>query len=561
MLIVTSQQMKQIDRYTIDELGIPALALMESAGRALAEEVLDWCRHRRGAGAEGSGTSVPVGAGTRPDGSPKRGVRSTSPILEDALISPFDGAQREHWLILVGKGNNGGDGLAAARYLQDAGVRVTLLCAEAADRFSEEAAVQFEAARCSDIPVLEWQDAKQESPQEMDFSPYTGLVDALLGVGASGEPREPYAGLIRAANASGLPIIAADIPSGLNADTGQTAEACIRAVRTVCIAFLKSGLAQYPGAEAAGEVRVRAVGIPRLAAGRIAEPPNAQLVTERTLRETLEIDTSRSRAEDSHKGTYGHVLIIGGSRLMSGAGFMASRAALRIGSGLVTWALPKALLPDIVGHVPELMVAEASDGDTWRRDSAGTLLKLAEKMDVLAVGPGLGRFEGDVEWLRELWTGTDLPLVIDADGLNILADGGFTAQSWGRREQVVLTPHPGEMGRLLGIPTAELQQDRIGAARRYAAEHGVTLVLKGARTVVAAPDGAVFVNTTGHPGMSTGGTGDVLTGTISGLIAQGLSPLQAAAFGVYLHGRAGERAAELREHPASLLAGDVIEAL
>ncbi|NGZ77371.1 NAD(P)H-hydrate dehydratase [Saccharibacillus alkalitolerans] len=551
MLIVTSEQMRRIDRCTIDELGIPASALMESAGRAVAEEVLDFCRGRlHSAGGA-------AGAGTRPDGSPKRGVTSDSPVLEDKLIAPFDGAEREHWLILAGKGNNGGDGLAAARYLQDAGIKVSILCAESPDSFSKEASVQFAAARRSGIPVLE----TPGLPSDADFGPYTGLVDALLGVGASGEPREPYGGLIRAANGSGLPIVAADIPSGLNADTGQTAQACIRAERTVCIAFLKAGLVQYPGAKAAGEVRVRAVGIPRLAASRIDEGPNAHLITEHSLRETLEIDTSRKRAEDSHKGTYGHVLVVGGSRLMSGAGFMASRAALRIGSGLVTWALPSALLPDIVGHVPELMVAEGAQGDGWNRDSAETILKLAEKMDVLAVGPGLGRFEDDTEWLKELWTGSDVPLVIDADGLNILADAGESLKDWGRRENVVLTPHPGEMGRLLGVPTAELQKDRLGAAKAYAAEHGVTLVLKGARTVVASPEGALFVNTTGHPGMSTGGTGDVLTGVVSGLLAQGLSPLQAAAFGVYLHGRAGERAAELREHPASLLASDVIEAL
>ncbi|WP_172256461.1 NAD(P)H-hydrate dehydratase [Saccharibacillus deserti] len=552
MLIVTSQQMQQIDRYTIDELGISPLALIESAGRAVAEEVLELCRERRGV--SGSGRLPEASAGTRPDGASKRGVTSDSPVYEDGLIAPFDGAEQEHWLILTGKGNNGSDGLAAARYLQDAGVNVSILCAESEERFSEQADSQYRAARRSGIPVL-------EVGTVPDFGRFTGLVDALLGVGASGEPREPYAALIRAANDSGLPIVAADVPSGLNADTGQIAKSVIRAARTVCIAFLKAGLVQYPGAGAAGEVRVRAVGIPRLAAGRIAERPNTHLITERSLRDTLKIDVSRRRAEDSHKGTYGHVLVVGGSRLMSGAGFMASRAALRIGSGLVTWALPQALLPDIVGHVPELMVAEASEGDGWQRSSAAAILKLASKMDVLAVGPGLGRFDGDIEWLRELWTGSDVPLVLDADGLNILADAGEDVKRWGRRENVVLTPHPGEMGRLLGVPTAELQQDRLGAARTYAADYGVTLVLKGARTVVASPDGAVFVNTTGHPGMSAGGTGDVLTGAISGLIAQGLTLLQAAAFGVYLHGRAGERAAELREHPASLLAGDVIEAL
>ncbi|MEJ8304861.1 NAD(P)H-hydrate dehydratase [Saccharibacillus sacchari] len=554
MLIVTPQQMKRIDRYTIEELGIPSLSLMESAGRAIAEEVLDFIRERSAVSVTGN-----RGAGTRPDGSAKRGVTSTAPVLADTLIAPFDGAEREHWLILTGKGNNGGDGLVAARYLQDAGVKVSVLCAESPERFSGEASAQLESVRRSGIPVRPASEPGDLA--KLDFTAYTGLVDALLGIGASGEPREPYAGLIRAANDSGLPIIAADIPSGLDASTGQTAQVCIRAERTVCIAFLKTGLVQYPGAKTAGEVRVRAVGIPQLAASRIEDPPNAYLITERSLRGVLNIDLSRDREEDSHKGTYGHALVVGGSRLMSGAGLMASRAALRIGTGLVTWALPAALLPSVVGHVPELMVAEATAGDSWNRDSADTVLKLAEKMSVMSIGPGLGRFDGDTQWLKKLWTESDVPLVIDADGLNMLADAGDFIAAWGRRPNVVLTPHPGEMGRLLGVPTAELQQDRIEAARKYAVRHGVTLVLKGARTVVASPEGAVFINTTGHPGMSTGGTGDVLTGVISGLIAQKLNPIQAAAFGVYLHGRAGERAAERREHPASLLAGDVIDSL
>ncbi|CAM4123381.1 NAD(P)H-hydrate dehydratase [Saccharibacillus endophyticus] len=554
MLIVTPKQMKSIDRYTIEELGIPSLSLMESAGRAIAEEVLDLIRQRRDLPVTGN-----RGAGTRPDGSAKRGVTSASPVLNDPLIAPFEGAEREHWLILAGKGNNGGDGLVAARYLQDAGVQVSVLCAENPERFSEEAAAQLESVRRSSIPVQTVPDSGEVS--NIDFASYTGLVDALLGIGTSGEPREPYASLIQAANDSGLPTIAADIPSGLDAKTGQTAEACIRAERTVCIAFLKTGLAQYPGAKAAGEVRVRAVGIPQLAASRIEDSPNTYLITEQSLRGVLNIDTSRNREEDSHKGTYGHALIVGGSRLMSGAGLMSSRAALRIGTGLVTWALPAALLPSVVGHVPELMVAEATAGDAWTRDSADTVLKLAEKLGVLAVGPGLGRFDGDTEWLKRLWTESDVPLVIDADGLNMLADAGDFIADWGRRDNVVLTPHPGEMGRLLGMPTADLQKDRIEAARKYAKLHNVTLVLKGARTVVASPDGVAFINTTGHPGMSTGGTGDVLTGVISGLIAQKLTPIQAAAFGVYLHGRAGEHAAERREHPASLLAGDVIDSL
>ncbi|WP_046213719.1 bifunctional ADP-dependent NAD(P)H-hydrate dehydratase/NAD(P)H-hydrate epimerase [Paenibacillus wulumuqiensis] len=569
MYIVTAQQMRDLDQYTIEQLGIPAMSLMESAGKAIAEEVIAWCGGHQDAQAD-----VPRGRALTNEG----GIRSDEKAIP--------GRSRQHWLVLVGKGNNGGDGLVAARYLADAGLAVTLLYAGDPQELTGDAAAQRDAAQRSGIPHLIWNDEWNLQPQSGNneqktiptspaaanaeptgqspnhWTAYSGIIDALLGTGSQGEPREPYASIIRSANASGKPIIAADIPSGLNADTGEVAENCIRAKVTVCLAFLKQGLTQYPGAGAAGEVVVRSIGIPR-AAARQAEL-RTHLITDDVLRDVLQIDTSRARAIDGHKGTYGHVMVVGGSMNMSGAGLMASRSALRIGSGLVTWALPEQLMKHMVGHVPELMMAPASqdpDGQ-WTADTAHTIMKQAAKADVLAIGPGLGRFEKDGEWLHTLWKETEQPWVLDADGLNILSEADGLSRWPHRKADTVLTPHPGEMARLAGVSTADIQRDRIGIAREFARKHGVVLVLKGARTIVASPHGDILVNTTGHPGMATGGSGDVLTGVISGLMAQGWSGWQAAAFGVHLHGHAGEEAARKRSgNPASLLAGDIIESL
>ncbi|KAE8560759.1 MULTISPECIES: NAD(P)H-hydrate dehydratase [Paenibacillus] len=548
MYMVTAEQMRQLDRYTIDKLGIPALILMENAGRAIADEVLKLCAERRE-----TSDGINVVTHTGPGDVPRHGgvIRTDS-----SSGGQYDVRERAHWYILVGKGNNGGDGLVAARHLTDAGLRVTVVYAEPPAKLRGEAAAQRDIIAALDIPVILY------GRDNLDLRGASGIVDALLGTGTQGPPREPYASLIREANASGAPIVSVDVPSGLDADTGALHEPCIHARVTVCLAYLKCGLAQYPGAGNAGDVVVRYIGIPPgLARERGVQ---LRLLTSDTLRDALDVDVSRSRVPDGHKGTYGHVLVAGGSLRMSGAGLLAARAALRIGSGLVTWAVPEALLPRVIGAAPELMLAAAatgSDGE-WNADSADELLELAQTRDVLAVGPGLGRFAGDTGWLRRLWEEYSGPLVLDADALNILASAGPELDAWKSRDAaIVLTPHPGEMARLLGISTGEVQRDRITHAREYARTRGVTLVLKGARTVIACPDGTTYVNTTGHAGMATGGAGDVLTGIIAGLLAQGLNASQAAAFGVYLHGAAGELAARHRQHPASVVAGDIIEAL
>mgnify|MGYP001229636830 CR=1 FL=1 len=518
MYLVTSEEMRRIDRHAIDEIGIPSMVLMENAGRAVAEEIAKLSSADRSSG------------GKRPP----------------------------RWLVLAGKGKNGGDGLVCARHLTERGFEIGVVYA------ADPKTLTGEAARQRDIALKIGFTLEPYAPGTIDWARWDGVVDALVGTGASGAPREPSAALIREANASGLPIVAVDVPSGLDADTGETAEPCIRATLTVALAWPKRGLFAYPGAEAAGRVVVRSIGIPERSA-RSADV-RAFVATEQAMADRLGVRLPVRRREDSHKGTYGHVLVAAGSRGMTGAGWLCAKAALRAGCGLATWAVPSALATESAGRLPEAMTAGIPDEGSgeWGRTRASDLAARAEGKQAVVVGPGFGRWTGDSDWLRELWGAVGAPLVLDADALNMLADpmgsGGFAA--WPARNQpAVLTPHPGEMARLCGLSVPEVQRDRIGLAAKFAARHGVVLVLKGARTVIAAPNGNAWVNATGNPGMATGGSGDALAGIIGGLLAQRFDAETAAVLGVYLHGAAGDRAASSRHSPGSLIAGDIIEAL
>ncbi len=534
MILVTTEEMRRMDRHMIDTIGIPARVLMENAGSRVADEAIRMAREAVDDDGDGADIRQDRFVGHRRNGGT---------------------AARRRWLILAGKGNNGGDGLVAARHLLEAGFRVTVVYAAPEQELGEDAAFQSQIAARLAIPSFVY----GEKP--IRWERYDGIIDALLGTGTTGAPREPYASMIREANASGLPILAVDIPSGLDADTGEVNEPCIRAARTVALAALKRGLAVYPGAAAAGDIAVRPIGIPPALADSFGI--RTYLLDETELRDRLQVALHTRRPPDSHKGTYGHALVIGGSAAMSGAGLLCAKAALRSGCGLATWAVPASLRQPLLGRLPEAMLQGIADGGRgdWAATRPERLLELLDGKAAAVIGPGMGRFPGDSLWLRSLWEHAACPLVLDADALNMIADDGGFAQ-WGRsRETAILTPHPGEMARLAAVPAHEVQRDRIGLARRYAVQHGVTLVLKGARTVVAAPDGAVFVNTTGNPGMATGGTGDVLAGVIGGLRAQGHGAAQAAALGAYLHGAAGDRAAAGRASSGSLLAGDIVEEL
>lgn len=519
MILVTSAEMRAIDRYAIDEIGIPALVLMENAGRAVAEEVI------------------------RLESRRQRGRK--------------DETRAPRWLVLVGKGNNGGDGIVAARHLMESGYAVHLLYATPPDDWQGEVAVQRDLAARIGI-----RSSVYEPGMRIHWEEWDGIIDALLGTDASGPPREPYASLIREACASGLPIVAVDLPSGLNADTGETADPCIRATVTAALGLMKRGLILYPGAEMAGEVVVRPIGIPEAAVKQ--QQVRTFILNEALLAQRFGAATPPIREADTHKGTYGHVLIAAGSKTMSGAGWLCSKAALRSGAGLVTWAVPELLSLPLAGTLPEVMISGLPDGGSGQWSSIGpqALVEMTARKQAMVIGPGMGRWAGDTAWLRTLWESIELPLVLDADALNMMADSDEPLASWPkRRHPTILTPHPGEMARLCRISTEEVQRGRIELARRFAEQHEVILVLKGARTVVAAPDGSVYVNTAGNPGMATGGSGDVLAGMIGGLLAQGWDGTAAAAVGVYWHASAGDRAAAMRDSEASLTAGDIIDAL
>jgi NAD(P)H-hydrate epimerase len=352
-------------------------------------------------------------------------------------------------------------------------------------------------------------------------------------------------------NASGRPIVAVDIPTGIDADTGAVMGAAVLADLTVTMALLKRGLVLYPGALFAGTIRVADIGIP-------SEVVEKEKITVHLLDRGYAWGILRHRYPDTHKGDYGHLMVLAGSLGKAGAAVLAARGALRTGAGLVSVAVPNSLVPIVQQQIVEAMCvpsAESIDG-TLGIGAEGELLKAAEKMSACAIGPGLSTHYETVQVVRNLIQRLAIPMVIDADGLNAIAGSVNILKKV--KAPVVLTPHPGEMGRLTGLSSADVQKDRIKIASEFAVKHKVTLVLKGAGTVVAGPDGEVFINSTGNPGMATGGTGDALTGMIGSLLAQEYPAVQAACLGVYLHGLAGDLAAK-EKGEMGMIAGDLIE--
>ncbi len=450
--------------------------------------------------------------------------------------------------LICGKGNNGGDGLALARRLRIRGVpvRVALLAPYASLR--GEAKVNLAILRKTDVEIVPNASAQSISSL-VEWSDI--VVDAMLGVGLSSSLRGTYAFAAELLNAAGRPVVAVDVPTGINSDTGEVMGSAVRSDLTVTMALPKRGIMLFPGASYAGEVRVADIGMPF----EVIEKENIKV-------SLLDADSvwgvMADRLRDAHKGDLGHLLVIGGSLGKAGAAVMTARSALRSGVGLVTVAAPSSIVPLIQQQSTEAMcfpAAESIDG-TIGMGADEELAKAANGRDACAIGPGLTTHYETVQVVRALVSNIRVPMVIDADGLNALAGSPDLLKR--AKAPVVVTPHPGEMARLLGIRAAEVQQDRIGIAQDFARANGVTLVLKGAGTVVATPSGDVFVNTTGNPGMATGGTGDALTGIIGSLLAQGYGPSWAACLGVYLHGRAGDLAAG-EKGESGMIAGDLIE--
>ena len=530
MKIVTSAEMREIDRVTSERFGVPSLTLMENAGSAVAEFAL---------------ASYP---------------------------------RAKNFGVICGKGNNGGDGFVVARKLHEAGKEVRVLLLADEQELRGDAAANYEriqnphrskttkepalslskggapssSNKLSTAVALAGSIDQLTSDEANNVFESDVLVDAILGSGFRPPVHGLYAAAIEKINASTAPVIAVDIPSGADADVwGDQSGAIARA--EAIVTFTAPRPAHVFGNLTAGPIVVAPIGSPEEA---IQSSLNLNVITPKDIASLI-----GPRPRDSNKGMYGHVLVVGGSLGKAGAAAMAGFSALRVGAGLVTVATARSVLPTIAGFHPELMTEplEETEVGSIALRSMGTLHELAAHKTVAAIGPGISRHQETANVVRILLSSEKLPIVLDADGLNAYEKRPKDLAGDGRT--LVLTPHPGEMARLTGLSVKEIQRDRVNVARKFAEEHGVILVLKGDRTVVSAPDGQAWINTTGNPGMATGGTGDILTGMVAGLVAQHPQrAFEAVLCAVHMHGLAGDVAVESTgEQP--LVATDLVRTL
>lgn len=458
-----------------------------------------------------------------------------------------------HVVILCGKGNNGGDGFVAARHLTAWGAKVCVVLIQGEPQ-TDLAGQAFRQMDLQKIPVLDW----NKEPEVVKAQIYGAdfVVDAMYGIGFRGSLPETLFPLLDAAETSGAFILALDLPSGVSCDTGEVPGRCVRAAETVSFTAPKPAHLIQPGRSFCGKVTVVPVGISQ----QLIEEAEISLfgIEEKDL-----VPLFREREQNTNKGSYGTLLSVCGSVGMAGAAMLAARAALRSGVGLVNMALPKELYPVVSGALPEpvyTLLEHSAHGDGITEESAALLNQRMLGVSAVLLGCGLGTSAFARSLLRRVAACSSVPLVIDADGINLLAENIDILKTV--RVPVVLTPHPGEMARLLSISVEQVQAQRLHYAKRFARESGAIVVLKGSGTIVAAPDdrGRVFVNTTGNPGMAKGGSGDVLAGMIASFAAQGIPSYWAAIFGVFLHGLAGDRCAK-RFSQRGMLPSDLIEEL
>ncbi|MDQ7788126.1 MAG: NAD(P)H-hydrate dehydratase [Thermodesulfovibrionales bacterium] len=505
MKVVTAAEMRDIDRKTIKETGIPGFVLIERAGLAVV-----------------------------------------------AMLKERFGRRRV--IVLSGRGNNGADGMVAARALHNEGWDVKVFLSGRYESLRGDALQQYSIARKCGVSIEPLE--KFLMHHSLILNKPSLIIDALLGTGLDKNIGDELSDVIEVTNNSAMPVISIDIPTGISSDTGQIMGNAVLADYTLTFGLPKRGHFLYPGAEYTGKLFIENIGFPEHA-----------LRTDKIATDLIEKKAATvlvpERPEYSHKGTYGHVLVIAGSRGKTGAALMAAKACLRTGAGLVTLGVPASLAGVFQSRVTEemtLLLADKGDGTLSRKASKQILDFVHEKADVLAIGPGLGVSDETEQLVVSLIENAGVPMVIDADGINSLK--GRKPAFSKARSPVILTPHPGEMARLLSgrkdVSVKRVEEDRIGIAQFFARKTGTYLVLKGVPTLTAAPDGKVFLNSTGNPGMASGGTGDVLTGMISGLVGQKISPLHACVLGVYLHGLAADIAA-LEKGPHSLIATDIIE--
>lgn len=492
MYLVTADEMQTLDRETITDFGIPGQVLMENAGRGAVE----------------------------------------------MLLREFPDIRTQTVLVLAGRGNNGGDGFVIARYLMEKQISTTVVLLAREENVDGDARANLVLLKklmdqAGTGTLLIVPDLETFQTLQQDILRHDIIVDGILGTGLKSEVRGFFREVITAVNHSGKPVFSIDIPSGLHSDTGKPCGASIKARATATFGFAKTGHILYPGSELTGTLDIIDIGIPDFIARRhnlshhLMEPADIARLF-------------RPRAPETHKGTYGHLLVVAGSPGKTGAAALASNAAVSCGTGLVTLAVPASLNPVMEPQVTEPMTVPLPEEEPgYLSDRALKAVKdVMEEKQCIALGPGIGTQPQTRAFVKALILDSHLPMVLDADGLNCIADDTDILKK--KRCSMILTPHPGEMARLCGVTTAAIQSDRIAHARSFARTFNVILVLKGSKSLVALPDGTIRICPTGNPGMAAGGMGDVLTGFIAGFAAQGFQPEDAAAAGVYLHGRCGD---------------------
>ena len=497
MFLSNAEQIRDADQVMIQEMDFPGILLMEEAGKRATEK----------------------------------------------LVELYPG--KKDFIIIAGPGNNGGDGWVIARYLHLWGKHVQVYCSYDPLMLQGDARINFDIVRHLPIAYGIWN--PQHSDRMLDEGNPPVLVDALLGTGIRETLRDPIATMLSYWREKSLPVVAIDLPSGLSADTGAMINKVLPAEHTLTFQLPKICHHVYPAAGMCGEVHVLDIGI--------WQPVIERLAIQRwVLDDSFVRDVYIPRTSNTHKGTYGHALVIGGSYSMSGAVAMTAEAVMRSGAGLCTVLCPTGCSNTLMVRTPELMSVEG-EGPFFSVEDVASFLELLPGKDVVIIGPGMRQEPATLEFLERILEEIEVPIVLDADALNLLAqiDNYESFLS----PETVLTPHPGEMQRLIGDP---VQEQRLEFAEQFAQETASILVLKGAGTLIALPDGRTYVNPSGNPGMATGGSGDVLTGVIGGLIAQGYAPDVAASLGVYLHGITGDHLA-IRGGMEGILASDIAKNL
>lgn len=508
MKLAHAEQMRQLDREASKTFGIPEIVLMENAGIGTVQ----------------------------------------------AIMESYGDLAGRSILIVSGQGNNGGDGLVIARHiLQRGGFPFVFLMADAI-KIKGAAAVNLKIVNNLKIPL--YTITGDESLQTLqNLLPECDLIiDAIFGIGLKRDVKNQFAAAIALINQASIPVVSVDISSGLDSDTGMPRGICVNANMTVTYGLAKPGHFTGIGPEISGALVVVDIGIPPI----VLEQAALQI---EVLENHAVSQLIRNRPIASHKGDYGHLLVLAGSRGKTGAALLSARAALRAGAGLVTICTPSDLnqiYETALAEAMTLPLASSGNGFADNADYEEISSALAAK-EALVIGPGLGQHESTGQLVTRLYQEQRKPMVVDADALNFLAND--SAQLGKAKGVRILTPHPGEMARLLGKPTQEIQANRLQTARDFAADHNVFLVLKGANTVIASPDGHIAINATGNPALAAAGSGDVLAGFIGSLLAQGLSPWDAARLGVYAHGLAADRIAKDNDIQSGLLASELADEL